>query len=482
MKKIGLSMVACLLAVGSLTGCGGVSLQKGEEIYQKDLLIYDSSEQDYLVGVELDNADKKIEEISMSRYFADKSQYSYKNGILTIDGSYFSQQGTGEKTMTVTYTDGSVERVNVMICTKVIRNADEFQAINDNLSGTYALGNDIDLSSIPNFEPFGRFYEETDPRNEYFHGTLEGNGYTVSNAHLAYSELPGQQVQWSSKGEVYPSNSDVYYGTYSSDRYGFSEGCHVNGDNIGLFQVIGSSGVVRNVHFDNLDVTGRTIVGAVAGNIMGTLENCLVTNSSVTMATHFYDDDCNCGGVVGIISSGAVVSNVICYNTSVSMPDYYIDFGADYIGTPGNGWDHAASGDNMQLPEWIFCAVDKDAASGSGKATDSNNMPTNGVYSFVGKCWGTAINCTSSAFDVIQPELEGYTTHAASFGQTHKGENKPTSGDVDLGQITNCDVYSDEDIVKAELYTTYDTDIWDIEDGVLPSLKCPIISSYIYGE
>ncbi len=480
-----LMSIGCISVSACSSGGGKLSPIEGQSIYTKSLAIYDTSvEEDYQIGIKLEYTEGKIEAITMSRYEVSEEQYGFKDGILTIDGAFFSQQGTGEKTLTISYEDGSVERASVLICTKVITTADEFQAINDNLSGIYALGNDIDLSSISNFEPLGRYYEETDPRNEYFHGTLEGNGHTVKNANVAFSELPEHTVEWSTKAENYPSDSDVYYNNFSSSKYGFKEDCHKAGDNIGLFQVIGSSGIVRNIHFDNINVVGRTIVGAIAGNVMGTLENCLVTNSSVKMATHFYDDDCNTGGVVGIVSSGANVNNVICYDTSVNVCNYFIDFGDDYINNPaGNGWDHPGpNAEGVELPEWLFAGVNKDPAEGSatsskGKVLDSNGCETNGVYAFVGKCWGTCSNCYAESFTVAPQDGDSRTV---CFGQTHVGVNKPTSGEVDLGQFVNCAVYSESKLADTSLYSAYDTDIWEITGTSIPTIKCPIISEYSY--
>jgi len=55
----------------------------------------------------------------------------------------------------------------------VITNASELQAMNDDLGASYVLGNDIDASSIANFDPIGEFQNE-------FTGSFDGDGYTIS--------------------------------------------------------------------------------------------------------------------------------------------------------------------------------------------------------------------------------------------------------------------------------------------------------------
>ncbi len=479
MKKVSVLLASVLLSVVALSGCNGGSSSlkpaEGDVIYTTEAAYYDSSVEPYSLHIDIGEG-YKIDSITMSRYTA--SDYTYKGGILSLPGDFFTQQGTGEKTLVVNYTDGTSIRIPVMVCSKFIYTAEDFQNINDNLDGTYLLANDIDLSSIANFEPLGWYYEETDPTNHYFHGILEGNGHKVYGGNVEFSKLPDATASWVNGTPSYPSNSDVYYGTY-----GFSMDAHTPGDNIGIFQMIGSSGVVRNVWFDNINVVGRTICGVIAGNCSGVIENCLVTNSSVTMATHFYDDDCNCGGAVGIVASGAVVSNTVVYNTDVKILDYFIDFGDTYIGQIGNdNWDHASSGDHIYDPMWIFTAVDKDGSGSDGKALDSNGCRTNGTYAFVGKCWGDCVNCFAETFTVTQPTIDrGFPERTVCFGQTHKGENKPESGSDDLGSFTNCQALSESELSNSSLYTNagYDTTIWNLGSG-LPTLNCPVISSYIY--
>jgi M26 IgA1-specific metallo-endopeptidase-like protein len=55
-----------------------------------------------------------------------------------------------------------------------IKNANQLQAMRNNLAGNYCLANDIDAGSIANFEPVGSMATP-------FTGTFTGNGFTISN-------------------------------------------------------------------------------------------------------------------------------------------------------------------------------------------------------------------------------------------------------------------------------------------------------------
>lgn len=469
MKKR-LPVAIALLMSSLLIGCNnkesGPSFEEGDTIFE-NRIIYDTSSEAYDVHVKLDS-DKSISSITSGRVKSEDGDFGFKNKILTISGNFMSKLGSGEKSIVVSFDDNSKKTIEAIFATKVIKTALEFQAINDNLSGTYVLGNDIDLSSINNFEPLGRFYgDEQDVRNEYFHGILEGNGYSIKNAKVYYCSST------TSAEEVYNHNSL------------FSEECHQNGNNVGLFQIIGSSGIVRNCTFDNVKVRGRTIVGVIAGNCSGVIENCLVKeNCTAQMGTHFYDNDCNVGGVVGIVAGSGVINNVISLTKDIFVPEVFTDYSTDYIGKTGNGWDHTTEANNSD-PSWKYANVDRplmnyssgNAVDSGSKEIDSNNSQTNGVYAFAGKTWGTISSSYAIAFKQIP--YQGQEERDVYFSQTHLGKNKPGSGATDLGTITDCYTKTLEELKDSSLYTSFDNTVWNIKNNTLPSLVCPLISSYI---
>lgn len=467
MKKSSKTLLVLLgsLALVSLAACqkGASGPAMASEIFANKKAYFDTTDPQTIsvdMGVEL-----KVSSVAIGRTAAESGQFGSSGSILTLSGDYLKSITAGEKEVKVISGEDTL-KLDLFAANKVIKTADDFQNIQNNLTGYYILGNDIDLSSIENFEPLGVYYTETDTRNAYFHGVLEGNGYTVKNA----------KVYWS---DTVASNYNVYQGSGTH----FTSDAHVNGDNIGLFAIIGSSGVVRNTNFANIKVRGRTIVGALAGNCMGTVENCYLDSScSVEMGTHFYDDDCNMGGAFGIVAGSGNVNNVISQVTnltegctsvqsfggiSTDNAGVYLDWDDVYKGKTGNGWDHGtpATNDNSW---WKFCAVDKVATGSTTAYKDSNGSPTNGEYAFVGKCWGSVANCVAQSFKITP--MNG-TMRDIFFGQTHLAANKPTSGDTDLGTLTNDQILSLSDMKKASSYSAFDSSVWTIADGKIPTLN-----------
>lgn len=103
---------------------------------------------------------------------------------------------------------------------------------------------------------------------DYFKGTFDGQGYTISNLTIT------------------KTNAGANYAT-------------------GLFGFIdASSATIKNVKIDNAEIHGHHWVGAIAGYMTGTIDNCEVTNS-VIIATNA-NNDANgdkVGGIAGYVNS-----------------------------------------------------------------------------------------------------------------------------------------------------------------------------------
>jgi hypothetical protein len=109
----------------------------------------------------------------------------------------------------------------------------DLQAISQNLSGRYCLNNDIDASTIGNFNPLGG-------NTNQFTGVFEGQGHTISNL------------------------------TIEASGY------------VGLFGYIGTAGTVRNVSLTNVNIRDEEGAGgALAGQNNGTVENVSVSGQVV---------------------------------------------------------------------------------------------------------------------------------------------------------------------------------------------------------
>ena len=462
MKRLKSLTIFPFLLLASLTGCGskgGLSWKSGDKVYYERIIFDTSDEQADNPHIYL-GVKESVKTVKLGR---DEIKFGYSGKVLTLPAEALRKVGPGEKTANVTFKSGTKMSVDIFNATKFIKTAEDFQGIGASkkaCEGYYILTNDIDCSSISNFEPIGQYFSEEDPTNFYFHGILDGDGFAIRNVNCSYSDNPR-----GTSDQNYPSNYDVWSGNPK-----FENEAHQAGDNIGIFQVIGSSGVVKNIAFDNCKVHGRTIVGVVAGNNMGKVSNVLInSNCSVLMDTHFYDDDCNTGAAFGIVAGSGSVKNVISLTSNVRIVDIYEDYGPDYAGKDGNGWDHPA-GEGNTANWWRFAGVSKPMPDSETKITDNNGKQSNGVYSVIGKCWGQVQDSIGASFKVTP---YGESQFDVAFGHTHTAVNKPTSGDSDLGSIENCNVFSSTNLKKAATYEGYNfsADVWNIADGSFPTLK-----------
>lgn len=390
----------------------------------------------------------EIEYIDVGNVRINNTQCSYKNNILSIDTRAFvdnngkSKIKSGDQTVKIRFKNATkIVEINILFVDKVITTADELQSINENPSGSYILGNDIDCSEISNFEPLG-YTATSSVRNKEFLGVFDGNGFAIKNLTSRYS------LDITSEKDAKKNNA-----------YLFESESHQSGDQFGVFQNIGSTGVVRNTSFKNVNIYGRTISGVICGLNEGTIENCFIDeDSSATISTHFYDETCNVGAIAGLVGASGVVRNCIslakCY-----ILDSFAAYGDEYIeGNRGNYGDNATED---QLRTWYFWGGTK----GDNKL-DSNGVETNGVYAGAGMVYGHTLNSYCLSFMI---ENESFAAQA-NFGQTHKYENKTSDG-PDVGSMVNCLMKTEEELKTTSLYDTFNTELWDINENEIPTLK-----------
>jgi len=167
----------------------------------------------------------------------------------------------------------------------VITNAAELKAIENDMAGSYILGNDIDLGGA-NFEPIGHGsgfgYTE-------FTGTFDGNGYKIHNGTI----------------------------NYSSDNF------------IGLFAYTDSGAEIKNVGLEDVEVTGAGWVGGLVGYNWGTITNSYSTGN--------VSGDRYVGGLVGQNYGGTITNS---YSTGSVTGDEYVGglVGANWDGTITNSY------------------------------------------------------------------------------------------------------------------------------------------------
>jgi len=118
----------------------------------------------------------------------------------------------------------------------LVNNAADLQDVSTALTGTYALGTDINASSITNFIPIGQ--------NTSFSGIFDGQGHTISNLTIA-------------------DTTDTYVGLFGQ-----------------------SSGIIRNLNLAGESVTGASIaIGGLVAENLGTVANVSSAGAVSTSAT-----------------------------------------------------------------------------------------------------------------------------------------------------------------------------------------------------
>lgn len=178
-------------------------------------------------------------------------------------------------TVTTVTMDGHRMLEAVFVMATDVSTVEELQAINNNMSGTYRLVQDIDATATAawndgaGFAPLGSYYQR-------FTGIFDGNGHVVRGLTVNRPESAG----------------------------------------IGLFSEVGAGAIIRRLTLEGGTVSGSAGVGGFAGFVYGgRLEEC---GSECFVSGERRD----IGGLVGLLRSGSLVK---CYATGRVG-------GGDYVG------------------------------------------------------------------------------------------------------------------------------------------------------
>ena len=172
-----------------------------------------------------------------------------------------------------------------------IATAEQLDAIRNNLSASYVLVNDIDLSNYGNWVPIGwSFDPNPSPGSTFFYGTLDGQNHSISNLTINYDAFVADS-----------SNPCL-------NRLGLFYEIHANLGNFGDGWVrIG--GIVKNLNLDNINFSTTTEPlprsGGIAGYTLGEvlISNCNVSGSISDSATT--GNSSTLGGLCGYASSSS---------------------------------------------------------------------------------------------------------------------------------------------------------------------------------
>lgn len=317
MKKFAKLSVFALTALCAVafTGCGtstitstpnqGVEQGVAESVGDYSKIAYFETDNPSDVKISIDTDD--IQKVSFKYRTLGDKEYSFKNGTLTIKKSVFADETAGDKRLRVFVGDKFFE-IKVRVVTKVICTADDFNAIRNNMNGTYVLGNDIDFGGAE-FFPLGKSLS-ADESTTVFEGIFDGMGYAVKNVSIsAYDNGEGENNYYDNGTLVEIQGPSLGNKEENGRNY-----------NNGLFMTTGGSAEIINTRFLNITVDGQGLNGAVVGSNGGLIKNCFVTSTLYTHAGYTE----RAGGIVGTNgSSDAVgrIENCLCiYSWSGTLP------------------------------------------------------------------------------------------------------------------------------------------------------------------
>ncbi len=267
-----------------------------------------------------------------------------------------------------------------------VTNAEQLQDINTNLSGNYALKNDIDASSINSFIPISA--------DSTFKGTFDGlendiKNVTVNGGNGSYKGLFGQTASGSVIRNLTLSNCNIS---------GYQAVGAVVGQNNGLIENVAVSGIVSGTS----KYTGG-IVGINAGIIKNAEVDITVNNTSGGysggITGYNYKGLGEIDGIVGKIkvinSTGGYTGGIVGYNAgSVKNVDAEIDLTGGGVGIGGIAGQNTSTGtiDGILLKGKIDAgnnsAVGGIAGANAGKIMNSTNKTSVNAGTNVGGITG----------------------------------------------------------------------------------------------
>ena len=261
------------------TGCHNINVYYKDESVSFDIYVKENI-------MVLNNITLKVlEQFDLSNYalqidpeMKNATYYIEDESVAKIENKVITALNKGKTKLTVSSTNSEYNnKYSIYITVKddsnlgseenpyLISTVEEFNNIREDFNGYYKLINDIDLSSIENFEPIGSM---GDP----FKGTFDGNGYEISGLNIN-----AKIEDW---------------------------------DGIGLFSAtqnaeIKNLGIVKSqINAEN--ITGEDMIGGTVGTIVGRAESTVITN--------VYSDVDICGSIMSAI--GGIVGNA--YNTQIT--------------------------------------------------------------------------------------------------------------------------------------------------------------------
>ncbi len=209
-----------------------------------------------------------------------------------------------------------------------IYTAEDMYNVRNDLSGTYYLENDIDLSVYENWEPIGNRVDGDTEFNEAFCGVFDGQGYIITGLNVDMFGNTDSVLETGNKS--FRSYAGLFgfinKATIKNIKLQGSISASINGDVGGYFYagvLVGFANESKmtnctalgtiDVTFDCFGSVDNYVGGLVGCNLKGTIDNCYSECELLADATSKNSRGANViGGFVGR-NSGSIVN---CYNVS----------------------------------------------------------------------------------------------------------------------------------------------------------------------
>lgn len=195
----------------------------------------------------------------------------------------------------------------------LIHTANELQNISDNINGAYALGNDIDLSTIPNFVPISDSTEVI----YAFGGFFEGFGHKITSLNINSSSPYGVGLFAANAGiirNVALIDVNVYGSSfYTGGLVGYNGGFIGNSSTIGAVNGASTAGGLVGYNDDGV-ITQSYSTAYVSSTGGGAATGGLVGLNSGTISESYATGDIKSagyagGGLVGDNDDDGIISN-----------------------------------------------------------------------------------------------------------------------------------------------------------------------------
>lgn len=197
---------------------------------------------------------------------------------------------------------------------KFIYTAEDLKNINDDLTGKYILMNDIDLSSIKDWEGIGKSGD-----NGAFSGIFDGNGYTIKSSKTSRSlfniaknaVIQNVNYKTSSRSSGRIACGGIIDAAQSTTIKNCN--CSISGMISAQNYTGGIIGVAMSSTIDNCSVSGDGyLLGGRAGGICGNIAgNSTISNSYFSSGVNFSGGNEHSGTLAGAASTTVNIINCL---------------------------------------------------------------------------------------------------------------------------------------------------------------------------